>query len=154
MWTAFGMESEFNSHFSIVTDKDRSLFPQSNFDMSKLINFVHYKKDNNVFFSIPPITEVKVIDCLQNISSHKPSGIDNLSPRMLKLETPIIAPSIAKLINYSFNTISFSQRYMEDCKSISFIKRWGLRGLRQLSTNVCSACSFQSNWTACTWLTF
>ena len=71
--------------------------------MSKLINFVRSKKENNVLFSMPPITEVKVIDCLQSISSHKASGIDKLSPRMLKLAAPIIAPSIAKLINYSFN---------------------------------------------------
>ena len=38
------------------------------------------------------------------ISSHKASGIDKLSPRMLKLAALIIAPFIAKLINYSFNT--------------------------------------------------
>lgn len=64
-----------------------------------------------MLFSIPPITEVKVIDCPQSISSHKASGIDKLSPRMLKLAAPIIAPSIAKLINYSFNTASFPQRW-------------------------------------------
>ena len=34
-----------------------------------------------MLFSIPPITEVKVIDCTQSISSHKASGIDKLSPR-------------------------------------------------------------------------
>ena len=50
-------------------------------------------------------------DCLQSISSHKASGIDKLSPRLLKLAAPIIAPSIAKLINYSFNTASFPQRW-------------------------------------------
>ena len=94
------MASEFNSPFSSVADKLRSLLPQTNFDMSKLINFVRSKKDNNVLVSIPPITEVKVIDFLQSISSHKASGIDKLSPRMLKLAAPIIAPSIAKLINY------------------------------------------------------
>ena len=107
----FEMASEFNSHFSSVADKLRSILPQTNFDMSKLINFVRSKTDNNVLFSIPPITEVKVIDCLQSISSHKASGIDKLSPRMLELAAPIIAPSIAELINYSFNTASFPQRW-------------------------------------------
>ena len=58
------MASEFNSPFSSVADKLRSLLPQTNFDMSKLINFVCSKKDNKVLVSIPPITEVKVIDCL------------------------------------------------------------------------------------------
>ena len=59
------MASEFNSHFSSVADKLRSLLSQTDFDMSKLINSVRSKKDNNVLFSIPPITEVRVIDCLQ-----------------------------------------------------------------------------------------
>jgi len=105
----FEMASEFNSHFSCVGDKLRSLLPLTNFDTSKLINFVRSKKDNNVLFSFPPIIEVKVIDCFQSISSHKASGVDKLSPRMLKLAAPIIAPSIAKLINYSFNTASFGR---------------------------------------------
>ena len=65
----------------------------------------------NVLFSIPPIIEVKVIDCPQSISSHKASGIDKLSPRVLKLASPIIAPSIAKLINYSFHSASSPQRW-------------------------------------------
>ena len=43
----FQMASEFNSPFSSVADKLRSLLPQTNFDMSKLINFVRSKKDNN-----------------------------------------------------------------------------------------------------------
>ena len=105
------MASEFNSHFTSVADKLRSLLPQTNFDMSKLINFVCSKKDNNVLFCIPPITESKVIGCLKSIDLHKACGVDKLSPRMLKLAAPIIAPSIAKLINHSFNTASFPQRW-------------------------------------------
>ena len=105
------MTSEFNSHFTSVADKLRSLLPQTNFDMSKLINFVRSKKDNNVLFSIPPITESKVIGCLKSISLHKACSINKLSPRMLKLAAPIIAPSIAKLINHSFNTASFPQHW-------------------------------------------
>ena len=62
------MASEFNSHFTSIADKLRSLLPQTNFVMSKLINFVCSKKDNNVLFYIPPITEAKVIDCLKSIT--------------------------------------------------------------------------------------
>ena len=58
------MVSEFNSPFLSVANELRSLLPQTNFDMSKLINFVRSKKDNKVLFPIPPITEVNVIDCL------------------------------------------------------------------------------------------
>ena len=122
------MASEFNSHFASVADKRRSLLLQGNFHISKPINFVRSKRDNSVFFSIPPITEVKVIDCLQNISSHKPS-IDKLSPRMLKLAAPLIAPSIAKLINYSFNTVSFPQRW-KTAKVSPLLKGGDLKDLK------------------------
>ncbi|KAL9956690.1 hypothetical protein ACROYT_G038209 [Oculina patagonica] len=82
-----------------------------NFDISKLRNYVSSRKDASNTFSIPPITESKIIDCLKNISSNKASGIDNISARMLKLAAPIIAPSIAKLTNCSFDTSVFPQRW-------------------------------------------
>ena len=68
-------------------------------------------KDASITFSIPPITESKIIDCLKNITSNKVSGIYNISARMLKLAAPIIASSIAKLINYSFIKSVFPQRW-------------------------------------------
>ena len=103
--------SEFNFHFTSIADQLRSLLPQLNFDISKLQNFVIKRKDASITFSIPPITESKIIDCLKNITSNKVSGIYNISARMLKLAAPIIAPSIAKLINYSFVTSVFPQRW-------------------------------------------
>ena len=103
--------SEFNFHFTSIADQLRSLLPQLNFDISKLQNFVIKRKDASITFSIPPITESKIIDCLKNITSNKASGICNISARMLKLAAPIIASSIAKLINYSFVTSVFPQRW-------------------------------------------
>ena len=71
------MASEFNSHFTSIADQLRSLLPQTNLDISaKLIHFVDSRKDVGITFSIPPITESKVIDSLKNISSNKTSGID------------------------------------------------------------------------------
>ena len=105
------MASEFNSHFTSIADELRSLLPQTNLDISKLNHFVHSRNDAGITFSIPPITESKVIDCLKNISSYKASGIDKLSARLLKSAAPLIAPSIAKLINYSFSKSVFPQRW-------------------------------------------
>ena len=70
------MASEFNSHFTSIADQLRSLLPQTNLDISKLIHFVDSRKDAGITFSIPPITESKVVDCLKNISLNKASGID------------------------------------------------------------------------------
>jgi len=77
------MPSEFNSHFTSIADQLRSLLPQTSLDISKLIHFVDSRKDAGVTFSILPITESKVIDCLKNICSNKASGIDKLSAQIL-----------------------------------------------------------------------
>ena len=105
------MAFEFNSHFTSIADQLGSLLPQTNLDISKLIHFVDSRKDAGITFSIPSITESKVIDCLMNLSSNKASGIDKLSARLLKSAAPIIAPSITKLINYSFSKSVFPQRW-------------------------------------------
>ena len=105
------MASEFISHFTSIADQLRSLLPQTNLDISKLTHFVDSRKGAGITFSIPSITESKVIDCLMNLSSNKASGIDKLSARLLKSAAPIIAPSIAKLINYSFSKSVFPQRW-------------------------------------------
>ena len=59
--------SEFNFHFTSIADQLRSLLPQLNFDISKLQNFVIKRMDASITFSIPPITESKIIDCLKNL---------------------------------------------------------------------------------------
>ena len=105
------MAPEFNSHFTSIADQLRSLLPQTNLDISKLIHFVDSRKDAGITFFIPSITESKFIDCLMDISSNKASGIDKLSARLLKSAVPIIAPSIAKLINCSFSKSVFPKRW-------------------------------------------
>ena len=105
------MASEFNSHFTSIADQLKSLLPQTHLDISKLIHFVNSRKDAGITFSIPSITESKVIDCLMNLSSNKASGIDKLSARLLKSAATIIAPSIAEFINYSFSKSVFPQRW-------------------------------------------
>ena len=67
------MASEFSSHFTSIADQLRSLLPQTNLDISKLIHFVDSRKDAGITFSIPSITESKVINCLMNLSSNKAS---------------------------------------------------------------------------------
>lgn len=81
------MASEFNSHFTSIADQFRSLLPQTNLDISKLIHFVIQSK---MLASLSPFLLLK---------RAKASGI--------KLAAPMIAPSIAKLINYSFSKSVF-----------------------------------------------
>ena len=46
------MASEFNSHFTSIADQLRSLLPQTNLDISKLIHFVDSGKDADITFSL------------------------------------------------------------------------------------------------------
>ena len=43
-------------------------------------------------------------------SPHKAAGIDKISARFLRIAAPILAPSIARLINMSFSTGTFPTR--------------------------------------------
>ena len=104
------MASEFNSYFTSIADQLRSSLPQTSLDISKLIHFVDSRKDAGITFSIPPITESKVIDCLKNTCSNKASGIDKLSAQIVHCQ-------VDQLV---IQQISFSSR-LEDCQSLSII---------------------------------
>ena len=97
------MTEAFNVPFSTIADKLRKLLPDLPFDTSKLSNFVRSQKDESAAFSIPPIAEADVVGYLLKIDSNKPTGVDGISSRMLKLAASIIGPSITKLINLSFS---------------------------------------------------
>ncbi len=101
----------FNTYFSTFADRLRSLIPDMTFDISKLTNFVKFRKDESIVFSIPSITPADVINHVVKIGSNKSTGIDNINARMLKLAAPFIAPSISKLINLSFSSAVFPSRW-------------------------------------------
>ena len=91
------MATKFNEHFSTVAERLRSTLPNIALNMDKVINFVNSKKDPDVSFVIPPITEVQMIASLLKISPLKASGIDKISVRLLRIAAPEIAPSIKLL---------------------------------------------------------
>ena len=53
------------------------------------------------------MTEKDVINIINSTSSHKAMGADKISARMLKIATPVIAPLVTKLLNYSINSAVF-----------------------------------------------
>ena len=102
---------KFNSHFSSVAERLRTFLPHVSFDISKLRNFVRSRKDSSITFSIPPITNNIVVNSLKKISSHNAMGVDKISARMLKIAAPIVAPSVAKLMKFFFESAVFPQRW-------------------------------------------
>ena len=101
---------KFNSYFSTIADRLRSTMPDIVHNIDKLLTFVQPNRDPNVSIVIPPITSSQVIFYLK-ISPNKASGIDNISARFLRMSAFVIAPSIARLINHSFQVGVFPSRW-------------------------------------------
>lgn len=73
-------------------------------DLSRLINLVNFKKDHDVVCTLPGITVTQVTSILKRVSPNKSAGINKINTRYLRLAAQVIAPSIARMINYSFAT--------------------------------------------------
>lgn len=62
-------------------------------------------------FSVSDISSAQVYTMIMKIGPHKASGIDRISARLLRIAPPVIAPSVAKLINLSFSTCKYPTRW-------------------------------------------
>ena len=92
------MATKFNEHFSTVAERLRSTLPNIPLNMDQVINFVNSKKDPDVSFAIPPITEVQVIKSV--LTRHRvlirsaPDYCGLLLPKLLHLLSgSLITPS-------------------------------------------------------------
>ena len=59
------------------------------------------KAGNSAEFSIPTISDREVLEIIKSLPSNVATGLDGISPLLLKLIAPAIAPSLAKVINCS-----------------------------------------------------
>ena len=119
---------KFNTNFFTIADKLRSTLQQLSFDRSKLVDFVLSKKNQKVSYCIPSITSDQVLNILNKISLRKAAGVDGINARVLCVAAPVIAPTIAKLINCSFATGIYPQRW-KSVKVIPLYKSCNVDGL-------------------------
>ncbi|CAC5426205.1 unnamed protein product [Mytilus coruscus] len=83
----------FNKHFINIAPKDSLSTSQSyKFDSNKIYEEVAAKVPQDTWFYIPLITVAEVKDCLSNLNVAKATGIDQISPRILKLSSEVISP--------------------------------------------------------------
>ena len=102
---------QFNTYFCSIADKLKCLLSYVPLDLSELNDFVQSCKDPGVRFSVPIITSKQVINIILKISPNKASGIDKISASLLRIAATNIAPIIARIINCSFSSGKFSQRW-------------------------------------------
>ena len=102
---------QFNTHFSKIADKLREKLPDLNNDLSRLTNFVNSRKDHGVVFTLRDITVLQVLSILKRVSPNKSAGIEGINASLLRLAAPVITPSVARMINYSFSSRTFPHRW-------------------------------------------
>ena len=96
---------KLNIYFTSVADilnNDETDVPD--IDTECIINFVSNKVPTGTFFTIPYITPDQALSYLSKLESAKATGLDGLGPRLLKTSAPVIAPSIAMMINKSIDS--------------------------------------------------
>ena len=130
------MAQHFNAHFSSIADRLRSTLPQVPSDPSKLQDFVRSRKSPDTSYVIPSITSAQVLTLLQKLSPRKAAGIDKISSQLLRIAAPVIAPVVARLINFSFSSGSFPSRW-KTAKVSPLYKNGDLRDVQNSNVQTC-----------------
>ena len=96
---------EMNSYFAQVSDRlitDKLPFSDHNADVLK--EFINSKKPENIHFKVPLIKTDELESILKSLDPNKSTGIDGISPKMLKLASDVLLPSVLQIINNSLHT--------------------------------------------------
>ena len=81
--------------------KDRRPFSDRNADVIK--EFITSKKLENIHFNVPLIKSDELKSKLKSLDPSKSTGIDGISPKMLKLASDVLLPSLLPMINISLH---------------------------------------------------
>ena len=104
------MCEHFNNFFSTIVNQYIAVQQfSSNFD--KLSEMVNSRINSDDAFSIPQLTEEEVCSYLRNLNTHKATGLDGLSHKILKMSTYLIAPSLTKIFNKSLSSGMFPTKW-------------------------------------------
>ena len=103
--------NKLNAFFANISETIQKATPDTSqsteYDPSKLNEHVNSRIPNNVFFKIPTLTMNNLKSTLNSLDATKATGLDGISPRILKLAGDVIAPSLLTMINMSFETGHF-----------------------------------------------
>jgi potassium voltage-gated channel Eag-related subfamily H protein 8 len=94
----------FNKHFSTIGYKLGQIF-------GRVIDADQFPLKTTETFRLTPVTEKFVYDQLLQLKPNKAIVLDKISSRLLKDGAEVIAPILAKIMNFSFNSTSFPQSW-------------------------------------------
>jgi len=97
----------FNKHFISVGPKLSADLPQSKHHFKDFFS----KETNNFEFKFKRINEDTVLNMLQKIDITKATGLDGVSPYLLKIAAPVIANSLTTIFNRIIETGVFPDQW-------------------------------------------
>ena len=80
-----------------------ALGPDSPTGHSKITTYRHGTES----FDLPTITQRRVLELLLSIPTHKATGDDGISAKLLRIAAPAVSPSLSKLLNLCLSTKTF-----------------------------------------------
>ena len=100
---------KLNLFFSKISEKRVSEHPQQDlpFDFDKLTSYVNAKVPDNIKFTIPLMKNTDLISIIGSLDATKATGLDGITPKILKKSADIVNPSLLKIINISISTGQF-----------------------------------------------
>ena len=96
---------ELNNHFSSIGISLASVVPETS------CNYQDFLLPTNHKFCLTPTSIEEVSKLLEALPTRKATGLDNISSRLLKEATPVIAPSLTNIINLSLSTGVFPDKW-------------------------------------------
>ena len=104
----------FNEYFVNIQSKLKEPIQPSDFEL--LHNFVVSKFNDSTTFTIPFINRLFMSNYLFSLDAMKATGLHCIGPRLLKIASNVLTPSITYIINKKHRVWGFSM-FMEKCKS-------------------------------------
>ena len=96
-----------NNFFSTISEKLKSEHPQENpeFDTINLDDYIKEKIPSSVQFGIPLMKLANLTSALKALDVTKATGLDGITPRILKTTAETVAPTLLDIINVSLMQI-------------------------------------------------
>ena len=102
---------KLNEYFTTVAQRlNQNETTSSTVDFENISNFVRNRVHEDTYFQIPLISPSQVSAFINNLDPSKSTGLDGVSPRILKLACDVLSKSIAALINKSITTGQFPDK--------------------------------------------
>ncbi|MCU7800963.1 MAG: reverse transcriptase family protein [gamma proteobacterium symbiont of Lucinoma myriamae] len=102
--------NKLNAYFANISEtlkSSQNVEPHTDYEFNRLKNYIDILIPNDVIFRIPDMKLPDLISIIKTIDVTKATGLDGLSPKILKLSAEVVGPILLKLINISFQSGQF-----------------------------------------------